>query len=64
MLIDTILLGEQLKGQMKNMQKLNLWIPSSQSTKEQSHCNLQIGIQVNAIEFKLKLCKINTSTNK
>jgi hypothetical protein len=58
-----MLLGEQLNGQMKNMQKLNLWIPSLQKTKEPSYCNLQIGIQVNAIEFKLKLCKINTSMN-
>jgi hypothetical protein len=40
MLIHTILLGEQFEGQMKNMQKLNLWIPSLQTTKEQSHCNL------------------------
>jgi hypothetical protein len=63
MWIHTILLGEQLKGQMKNMQKLHLWIPSLQTTKEQSHCNLHTGIQVNAIEFKLKLCKINTSMN-
>jgi hypothetical protein len=37
MLNHTILLGEHLKGQMKNMQKRNLWIPSLQTTKEQSH---------------------------